>query len=315
MSTTSLLLLLLVLVNGLLSTEGLSPGDQEFDEVQNRLMKLEQAMTKLQSENAVIKEELRKAMQPMVEPNNSLLIKQLENNLTLLQDLVKELEGNNISSYHKLLVLQDELWTSKNETSELRTLVTVLHKELVTATAQFVDAKRNATLIQQSIKQLVENITILMSKSSTDGDKLVELIRLASTLQPLIVAMKNKHLQLESLVSANNNWTRNRVHELEQKLDASSDELVKRNRKQDRQLRKVIAQVNDIQQQVNGLLMNDTAVIATSKFIATYIRMLSYNNNNIMTYTLIIHIVMHFFFITINLYTDSYVCIAVLVGT
>ena len=269
MSTTSLLLLLLVLVNGLLSTEGLSPGDQEFDEVQNRLMKLEQAMAKLQSENAVIKEELRKAMQPMVEPNNSLLIKQLENNLTLLQDLVKELEGNNISSYHKLLVLQDELWTSKNETSELRTLVTVLRKELVTTTAQLVDAKRNATLIQQSIKQLVENITILMSKSSTDGDNLVELIQLVSTLQPLVVTMKNKHLQFELLVSANNNWTRNRIYELEQKLDASSDELVKRNRKQDRQLRKMFAQVNDIQQQVDGLLMNNTAVIATSKFIAT----------------------------------------------
>ena len=270
MSTSSLLLLFLVLLNGLLSTEGQSSGDQEFDEVQSRLMKLEQAMAKLQSENALIKEELRKAMQPVIEPNNSLLIKQLENNLTLLQDFVKELEGNNILSHHKILVLQDELWTSMNETSELRNLVTLLHKKLMATTTQFVDTKNNVTLMQQSIKQLMKNITILVNKSSNDGDKLVELIQLVSTLQPLIITMENRQLQFESLMSASNNLTRNRVNELEQKLDVSSDQLVKRNRKQDRQLKKVIAQVNAMQQQVDELLMNDTAVIATSKFIAMH---------------------------------------------
>ena len=261
MSTVLLLLLMLMIVNGL-SIDGQSSGDDALDSVQSRLMKLEQTMTKLQLENGAIKEELSKAKQSNTDMISN--YSQLEITLTLLQDSIKDLQDINVTNHLKLLLLRDELRTSKNELSELRALVSLLRKDTVMITAQFVDTKHNITLLQQSIKQLLENTAFLMDRSSTDGAKLAEITRLVSTLQSLIVTMESSHLQFESLVSANNSWLSERIDGLDQKLDTSTDQLMKKNRKQDKQLKKMIVQVTDLKQQVDELSVNDTVVIATS---------------------------------------------------
>ena len=259
MSATSLLLLLSMIVNGLLPTDGQSSGDDAVDNVQSRLVKLELAMATLQLENKALRQELSRVKQPA--------LKQLEINVTLLQDSMKDLQDINVTNHHDLLMLQDELGASRNELSELKALVSLLHKNILMITPQFVDTKRNVTLMQQSIKQLLENISFLMNRSSADGAKVAELTKLVSTLQSLIVAIETRNLQFESMVSANNSWLSKRIDEVYQKLDASTDQLMKKDRKQGKQLKKMIVQVTDLKQQVDELSVNDTmVVIATSMY-------------------------------------------------
>lgn len=256
--------LLLLLVNGLVSIDGQSSGVDAVDSVQSRLMKLELAMAKLQSENRDIKEELSKIKRPNMDVilKDLAALKLLETNFTLLQDSIGDLQDINVTNHRKLLLLQDELQASRNESSNLRALVSLLQNNIA---AQFVDTKRNVTLIQQSIKQLLENTSFLMDRSSTNADKLAELTQLVSTLQSLTVTLESRHLQFESLSTANNSWLSKRIGELVQKLDTSINQLLKKNRKQDKQLKKMVVQFTDLKKQVDELSVNDTVVITTGR--------------------------------------------------
>ena len=253
-------LLLLLLVNGLLPIDGQPSGDDAVDNVQRRLMKLELVMAKLQLENGAIKEELNKVKKSKISKDLAAL-KQLEANLTLLQDSIQDI---NAANNRKLSLLQDELLASRSESSELRALVSLLQNNIA---AQFVGTKRNMTVMQQSIKQLLENTSFLMDGSSMDADKLAELIQLVSTLQSLTVTLESRHLQFESLSTANNSWLSKRIDEVDQKLDTNTKQLVKKNRKQDKQLMKMVVDITDLKQQVDELSVNDTVVIATGRII------------------------------------------------
>ena len=263
-------LLLLLLVNGLLSTDGQSSDDDVVDNAQStesRLMKLELAMAELQLENGAIKEELNKQQNTS---NYSAEFKRLETNLTLLQDLIEDLQDINVTNHLKLSLLQDELQASRNELSELRALVSLLQKNIVKIMAQLVGTKHNMTLMQQSIKWLLENTSFLMdSWSSMDDDKLTKLTQLVSTLQSLIVTLESRHLQFESLSTANHSWLSKRIDEVDQKWDTSTDQLLKKNRKQDRQLKKMVVQVTDLKQQVDELV-NDTVIVTTGSYTCMY---------------------------------------------
>ena len=98
-------------------------------------MKLEQAVVQQHLGNSAIKEELNK-----IATSNESALKQLEVNLTSLEDSLKELQDINITSYQKLLLL---LQTSRNESFELRTLVSLLRKEIVTISTQFINNSYN----------------------------------------------------------------------------------------------------------------------------------------------------------------------------
>lgn len=258
MSTTRSLLLLLM-VNGLSSMqEEQSSGSGHIGSVHDRLSKLEQTVSKIQLENAALKEELNKAK---VDVQSDTVLKQIETNLTLLEDSIKELQAINIGIQQKLIILQDELWASRNETAAV---VSLLHRNI---TMQFVD---NITAMQYSIKLLRENVTFLLNNSSMHGARLAELTQLGSTLQSLIATMESRHLQLESVVSNNNSWVHRRLNEVDKRLNTSTIQLIKKNRRQDKNFKKMSKQVTGLKQQVDKLSLNDTVTTATGTYVHAY---------------------------------------------
>ena len=214
MSTTSLLLLsFLITVRGL-AMEEYSSGNDDPESVHIRLANLEQAVLKLQLENAALTEEINKTKSDMQQ--NTCVIsndQRLELNFTLLQDSIKKLQDVNAINQQKLLLLQDELLTSRNESTALKSLISLLKREIAMMLTEFVDARHNITSLQQSIKLLPENITFLLDQLSLYDVKLAELTEVGSTLQSLIVTMEGRHLQFESVVSNNNSWLNRRLTE------------------------------------------------------------------------------------------------------
>ena len=259
-SVLFLSLWLIISVNGLSSEQLQSSGSDDID---SRLTELELAVSKLQSENVALKEQLNIASDAQQNATTILSHTQLETNVSLLQGSILELQNINVNNQQKLIRLQDELWASRNESGDLRVKVSMLHWDIATITMQFVDMRHNLTKMQHSITQLVENITLLLNKSPMDGaTKLAELMQIGSTLQSLMVTMENKQSQLESVVSGNNSLIWRRLDELDQSFNTSTVQQMKKDRKQDRQIKKMNKVVTDLKQQVDTLSVNNTMVTA-----------------------------------------------------
>jgi len=245
--------------------EEYSSGNDDPESVHIRLANLEQAVLKLQLENAALTEEINKTKSDMQQ--NTCVIsndQRLELNFTLLQDSIKKLQDVNAINQQKLLLLQDELLTSRNESTALKSLISLLKREIAMMLTEFVDARHNITSLQQSIKLLPENITFLLDQLSLYDVKLAELTEVGSTLQSLIVTMEGRHLQFESVVSNNNSWLNRRLTELDHKLNTNTKQLIRKSRKQDKQLKMMDEQVNALKQQLDKL-----PVINTSMYCVT----------------------------------------------
>lgn len=287
MSTVVLLFVsLVIVVNGLREE---SSGNNDPEDIQNRLINLEQAVTKLQSENAALRTEVNNTKFNLQESSYA------ESNFSMLEDSIKELQSINVdnqekiavlqhqlleSKYeladlklyskmlhakiapmiHKLYQLQNQLQASSNASADLKTFVITLNYTMGTLQNALISARHNVTSLQQSIELIVENVTILMNKSSLDDVKLAELTGAGSTLQSLFVTMESRLSQFQSVISNNHSWTQGRLNELDNKLGTRISQLIKKKRKQDKQLMKMNKQVTDLKQIVDTISAGDAYV-------------------------------------------------------